>query len=368
MRRREISPSCVTWGGNQNAADGGLDVRVALPRGVGIEDFIPRPDTGFQVKAGDIPPAEILSEMRPKGIVRSAIRELADQSGAYIIVSSKASTSDSALQNRREAMARAISDLPNANALKLDFYDRTRLETWLRDHTGTALWVREKIAKPLQGWSGYGTWSYEPGAPGGEYLLDNELRIKSSTQKTKPGLSAIEGIHGIRDILRKPRGIVRLVGLSGVGKTRLVQALFDDQLGAHSLDPAFAAYTNLADTPDPQPIAVASELIASRKKAIMIIDNCPPDLHQRLSELCRSDPSSLSLITIEYDVRDDQAEGTDVFILEVASINLTEKLVRRRYTYHTFLHPHRRGFCSTLPLLPGSLRPSTHSRIPSGAI
>jgi hypothetical protein len=338
MRRRDISPSCVTWGGNQSAPDGGLDVRVALPLKVGIDGFIPRPNTGFQVKAEDIPPSRIYSEMRPKGLLRPAISELAIQSGAYIIVSSKGSTSDVALQNRREAMAQAVC----ADALRFDFYDRRRLETWLRDHTGTVLWVRQKIGKPLQGWSGYGAWSYEPpGDTGSEYLLDNELRIKTHIQKTKPGLSAIEGIHRMRDILRNPQGIVRLVGLSGVGKTRLVQALFDDRIGEHSLDPAFAAYTNLADKPDPQPIAVASELTACSKKAVLIVDNCPPDLHQRLSELCRSDRSPLSLITVEYDIREDQAEGTDVFLLEVASINLTENLIRRGFSELSLLDARR---------------------------
>src|SRR5215467_6003759 len=91
MRRRDISPSCVRWGGSQTAADGGLDVRVALPLNVEIQGFVPRPNTGFQMKAEEIPPSEIYSEMRPKGILRPAIRDLADQSGAYIIVSSKSS-------------------------------------------------------------------------------------------------------------------------------------------------------------------------------------------------------------------------------------------------------------------------------------
>src|SRR5882762_8686935 len=104
MRRRGISPSCVTWGGNQNAGDGGVDVRVALPPHVETEGFIPRPNTGFQVKAEDTPPSRILSEMRPHGMLRPAIRELVDNSGSYIIVSSKGSTSDVALQNRRQAM------------------------------------------------------------------------------------------------------------------------------------------------------------------------------------------------------------------------------------------------------------------------
>jgi hypothetical protein len=331
MRRRGISPSCVTWGGNQNAKDGGIDVRVTLPSHVESEGFIPRPNTGFQVKAEDTPPSKISPEMRPDGTLRPAIRELADQSGAYIMVSSEGSTSYIALQSRRDAMKQAISDLPNADALHLDFYDRRRLETWLRDHTGTVLWVRERIGKPLQGWSGYGAWSYEPGGPGSEYLLDNELRIKTHRQTAKPGLSAIEGIQSIRDTLRNPRGIVRLVGLSGVGKTRLLQALFDDRVGEHSLDPTLATYTNLADMPNPQPTALASELKNTGKRAILAVDNCPPDLHQRLSEVCRSDGSLLSLISIEYDIQEDQPEGTDVFVLEAASVNLTENLIRRRF-------------------------------------
>jgi hypothetical protein len=331
MRRRGISPLCVTWGGDQKAEDGGVDVRVALPHTVEAEGFIPRPDTVFQVKAEDTPASKILSEMRPNGILRPAIRELAGRSGAYIIVSSEAFTSDVPLQKRREAMTQAVSELPNADALHVDFYDRKRLETCLRDHTGTALWVRERIGKRLPGWSGFGAWSFQPEGPTSEYLLDGELRIKTHKQETSAGLSAIAGINRIRDVLRSPQGVVRMVGLSGVGKTRLAQALFDARIGEHSLDQGLATYTDLANEPNPQPTAVASELIANHQRAILIVDNCPPDLHRRLSEICRSQGSQLSVITIEYDIRDDQAEGTDVFALEAASINLTDRLIRHRF-------------------------------------
>jgi hypothetical protein len=87
----------------------------------------------------------------------------------------------------------------------------------------------------------------------------------------------------------------------------------------------------VADDPDPQPIGLASDLIASDIRAILIIDNCPPALHRRLSELCRAPPSQLSLVTVEYDIRDDDPEETDVFRLEPASVDLIEKLVRARF-------------------------------------
>jgi hypothetical protein len=329
LRSRGISPDCVTSGGNQNAADGGVDVRVSLPPQVDPPGFIPRRDTGFQVKAEDMPASEIAGEMRPKGVLRASIRQLAEQSGAYVIVSSKGSTSDSALQNRREAMAQAIRDLPDPGALKVDFYDRTRLETWLRGHPGTTLWVRERIGKPLQGWSGYGEWSFQPEGAGNDYLVDDQLRFKARGQSA--GLSIAVGINQIRATLRSPRGVVRLVGLSGLGKTRLAEASFGPRVGEQSLDPDLAAYTNLSNSPNPIPVALANELIAASRRAVLIIDNCPPDLHQSLSELCRSKGSELSLITIEYDIREDQAEGTEVFSLEAASGGLIEKLVQRRY-------------------------------------
>ena len=96
--RRDSLLSSVTWGGNQNAADGGIDVRVALQGSDLIDGFVPRPNTCFQVKKPDMNPAAILEEMRPKGTPRPAIRDLADRSGAYIIVCSAGSTSDTALK------------------------------------------------------------------------------------------------------------------------------------------------------------------------------------------------------------------------------------------------------------------------------
>src|SRR4030095_6907215 len=72
LRRRNLAASAVTWGGNQTAKDGGLDVRVALAPGTNIDGFIPKAHTGFQVKKQDMPSAAIIKEMRPKGIVRPA--------------------------------------------------------------------------------------------------------------------------------------------------------------------------------------------------------------------------------------------------------------------------------------------------------
>src|SRR5215207_7601014 len=108
LRRAKLPVAAVTWGGAQTAKDGGLDVRVSLPAGTKVEGFIPRPATGFKVKKHDLPASLVEKEIKPEGSVRRVIEELATESGAYIIVSAAGSTSDSALNDRRSAMANAI--------------------------------------------------------------------------------------------------------------------------------------------------------------------------------------------------------------------------------------------------------------------
>lgn len=331
LRKRNLPTSAVTWGGNQTAKDGGVDVRVTLPPGIVIDGFVPRPSTGLQVKKQDMPKGEILKEMRPSDEVRPSIRALADEGGAYIIVSSEGSVADSALKNRKEAMAAAVNDLASAGNLTLDFYDRTRIATWLRDHAGLIPWVRDRIGKSLQGWQSYGAWAFAPDGLASEYLLDDQLRIKTGKKDDGNGFSAADGVNRIREVLRAPGSVVRIVGLSGVGKTRFAQALFDERVGEQSLVPSLAIYTNMSDAPEPPPLALATNLVASRTRAIVVVDNCPPQLHQRLSEVARSPGSTIGILTIEYDIRDDEPEGTEVFALEPSSEELLKQLIRRRF-------------------------------------
>ena len=110
-----------------------------------------------------------------------------------------------------------------------------------------------------------------------------------------------------------------------------MQVLFDARVGTCGLDPALAIYANVADGPDPQPVGMVSDLIALRMRAIVVVDNCPPELHRRLTDVARSPESMVSVITVEYDVRDDQPEDTDVFALEPSSEALIAKLLERRF-------------------------------------
>lgn len=328
--RAGYSPVCVTYGGHQNAKDGGIDVRVDTG-GKPITGYIPRPLTGFQAKAEDMPKSEVLKEMRPKGILRPAIKAIGEAGGAYVIVNSKGSTSDTALSARKNGMAEAMADAPDAAGIDLDFYDRQRMASWVNQHPGLIPWVRSRVGQALSGWRPFEDWSSSPGAADEPYLADESVRLIGAHIKEEASLNAVNGINHLREILAQPKGIVRLVGLSGVGKTRLVQTLFDQNVGKDALSRQLAVYTDLSDEPDPVPLELLDRLHGLGQKCVLIVDNCGIELHRKLAARMKTANSLVSLVTIEYDISDDEPENTDVFRLEPASSQLIEKIVERRY-------------------------------------
>ena len=328
LGRMGLPISGVTAGGNQNAADGGIDVRVSRPSGSVAGDFVPRNETGIQVKLPDMPKAAIILEMRPNGALRPVIAELANQGGAYVIVSAKGSVSDSSLKSRRAAMREAIADHPNAAALHTDFYDRERVANWLRQYPGISAWVLERVGRAIKGWQSLANWS-EGGASSQPYLIDDSGCITDERSREQENLPILEGISRIRESLRQPGKCVRLIGLSGLGKTRLVEALFDSEVGSDPLLASFAVYTDNADEPDPSARDMARRFVESGQRAILIVDNCNPATHAALSQICSAQGSAISLITVEYDVRDDEPEGTEVFRLGTASEGVIDRWLER---------------------------------------
>lgn len=343
-RLEGLSTKGITWGGHQDASDGGLDVVVRCKDDPPKTSFIPRKITGFQVKKPDMSRMKIISEMQPKGYLRDEIKNLIKEGGAYIIVSSSGSTTEKALKSRVAAIREAISKESENDKLAVDFFDRNRIATWVRLHSAMILWVRNKIGRNFQGWRSYDNWANAPGGVKEEYILDKDLRLYDGMQVQRSAISIQDGLLALRTTLSVSKASVRLAGLSGVGKTRLVQALFDERIGSQELNASLALYTDISYNPEPSPQVFAEQLVARKTRAILIIDNCPPELHRQLTEICSQQDSNVSLLTIEYDIREDIPEETNVFRLEPASEELIEKIITKRYLHisqvdaHTIAH------------------------------
>lgn len=329
-RRANLSLKGIFWGGHQDAADAGFDVIVEGNQIPPSNSFVPSSLTGFQVRKPKMAPSNIEKEMLKNGILKKEIQKLLKRGGAYVIVSSGDSTTrGKALENRIEAMKKSIASVDGIKSPKIDFLDRGRLATWARQYPAIILWVHRALGKSLSGWKPHGNWANTSTGDADLYLMGKKVRLSLNSEEFDMGA----GIGRLRSLLNLPRSNVRLIGLSGVGKTRLVQALFDNRIGDESLNTDLAIYADIADSPNPDPKHLTEQLVAQGDRAILVVDNCSRELHRKLSEAVRRSSSRLSLLTVEYDVREDLPEETSVFRLEPTEEELLRKLLEREFPH-----------------------------------
>jgi hypothetical protein len=331
LRAKGVGTNAVTWGGDQRAPDGGVDVIVDIKPPVGISGYIPKDVTVYQVKAEKFSPKKIHSEMAPEGALRPAITELSEQSGAYVIVSTKDDLSPKSLKNRNTAMSSYLDGHGLAGKVHTDFYAVQKIADWSENFPVVVVWLKNILGKPLEGWSPYGPWTNHKESIEDEYLLDDKVKVFTPTNDE--GIPVTEAINRLRGELSKDRASVRIVGLSGVGKTRLVQALFDNRIDTSNqvLNHESVLYTDLSNNPTPQPIGMIEALIQDGADSVVVVDNCGQDIHQRLTEIVKRPNSSVRLVTVEYDIRDDLPEDTTCYRLEGSSDQVIAGLLKRRF-------------------------------------
>lgn len=324
------SPARVRWSGSINTPDGGIDVHVQVPVEQLNSGYIERPDTVFQAKKHKMRRADILREMAPSGVLSLMISVQATKGGSYIIVSLNEDCTSPMLAERVAAMKEAVRHDPCNLSLHLAFYDRAKLAQWIRQHPSVMLWVNRKLGRRYSGWQPYGAWSCPPEGAVDILITASGITITLPSEKGH-SLSIEEAIGPIRQLIRTTRKAVRITGLSGVGKTRIVQALFDESVGADALDRTLAVYADTGDDPVPSAAAMLERLIADQHSAIMILDNCPSELHASLAARVTSQGSRVKLITVEYDIREDKPQTTEVIHIEAVGPEVAEKILLRRF-------------------------------------
>ena len=332
LNENKIDTMCVTYGGNQDEPDGGVDVRVKSNSIFNDDWSIPRNNTIFQVKKPSMPNSEIKKEMIKNGEVKDSIKELVGLSGAYIIVSSNESLSDKRRNMRIDCMKEILSSVDLDGRVKVDFYDSKRIATWVKQFPSLIIWVNDKLSKRTIGWKTYYNWSncLEEEK---EYILDEEIYLHKNNFQKENQIKIIDGINEIRELLSKERKVIRLAGLSGVGKTRFAQALFDKNIGKNPLNKEEVIYCDIGDLPNPVPVTFIQELILLQKRTILVIDNCDKDLHVNLAKFCCGINSKISLLTIEYDVKEDVDVESYNYYLDTSSDKTIKKLLKRDFDY-----------------------------------
>ena len=320
--------SAVRWGGAQTTPDGGLDVDCRIEAESYEGGFVPRARTGFQVKKHTMPASAIKKEMSPKGELRPIFPALASENGCYVIVSLDDDTPPGGpmLQRRLTAME---SQIEAQGSIALQFYGRGDLAHWLRQHPSVQLWVRKLLGLPRRGWNPFGRWARTPRSVNDDLICKEGIVIRTpGTAGDEPAI--VPGIEKMRELVHSQQKAVRIVGLSGVGKTRVVQALFEEEVGTDALPSSLAIYADVGEELVPSPREVIETLAAERRDAIVVLDNCPSATHEDLAKLVEDEPK-IQLISIEYDIREDRPEATSVVHIDAMGLEIAETLILRRY-------------------------------------
>ena len=181
-----------------------------------------------------------------------------------------------------------------------------------------------------KGWKRFGDWSSKVTDLKSEYYVDNNVQIILPNHKEVKSLSVVAGLNEIRDKLAQPKTSIRLVGLSGVGKTRFAQALFDSRVGDNALDIKRVWYCDSGNDPDPKPQHFIEQIVEKNENTIIIIDNCGQNLHSILTNSVINS-QKISLLTIEYDVTDGMPEETSVYRMKKTTTELLRKVIKRHY-------------------------------------
>jgi hypothetical protein len=328
-KEHSVPLSSVVHGGHDNAPDRGVDARVCWSKGPERTDFFPRRTTLFQCKAETMPASRLKNEMAPGGVLRPLFEELTADNGAYVMFCGKDDCNDKMLRDRLTAMRSAVLSVNRSDRLALDFYDASRIARWVNTHVGVTAWLRDRLDRPLRGWRPYEPWSRPDASESLPYLTDDTSRAAFTFAENSPQVSIVGALARVRSALAHGGESVRLVGLSGTGKTRFAEALFDESVGKEALPQSRVVYGDVASA-QVFPVSLAEQLVAEGRPAIIIADNCPGAVHREVTKIITRPNSQISFLSIDYDVGEDQPESTMVLVLREDSDDLIGTLLAQR--------------------------------------
>lgn len=332
LAAHDVSSGYVYGSSENSAADGGVDLRIDIPEENFDTGFIRRPNTIYQIKSGTVTPSTIKKEMCPKGELRNSISEILKANGSYVIVNSK-KCNDDMMKRRKEAMIGAAGDISKSCNFHIEFIHRRRLFEWTRKYPSICIWIKRTLGIDNSGWRPYENWSNPPLGCDNTMILDTGVSI--FMPEKKDGLEITDAIDRLRELVQTSRRTVRIVGLSGVGKTRIIQSLFERTVGSSpALEKSIAIYLDVGANSDKDLLAMIKRLILENRKAIVILDNCSSEDHNILTSmiLSKDKKNNISLITIEYDIEQDNPLDTNVVSIRNTGIGIATKLIQRRFS------------------------------------
>lgn len=136
----------------------------------------------------------------------------------------------------------------------------------------------------------------------------------------------------LRSLVGRPRGVARVVGLSGVGKSRLVyEALgpVDEEEGSVALLSDLVLYAVEPEVGTTAVKGIVQTLVDSGFRTIVVVDRCPLESHQDLAAMVKRTGSRVSLVTIDHEVPSSIQGDDELLLVEQASDIVVEGMIKQ---------------------------------------
>jgi len=305
---------------NVDAPDGGEDGRITWNGEPVCTPFLPDRRCRFQLKTGEIAPAAAGREvLTKKGAVKPMIRSVLERGGHYIVLSTKSYTGqqiEKREQRIREALRGTGLEVDDA---QVDFRDAGQLAAWSNTHPAVATWLLEKttpgIPGPFRSWSHWAGRNEHHASP----WVDDER------------LGELRRFLRDRVAISLPRSMARVVGPTGVGKSRLVLEALRSTIAGDSEQGSFGSlvlYAVEGEAGSETLKSTVQQLADSGVRAVVVVDRCGPETRRVLTPMAMREASRLSLVTIEDEVPAGTRDDSTCLIHE-ASPAVIETLVGR---------------------------------------
>jgi transcriptional regulator with XRE-family HTH domain len=302
---------------NITAADGGEDARIEWQGDPERTKFLPNRISQFQLKAGPISPADAGADvLTSDGEVKSMVRDALEKGGCYIMACGR-SYENKLVKARAESIRKVLAKAGlSVRPEQIQFRDADQIASWVNVLPPVAAWVLEQTQPGLVG--PFKDWAHWAG------------RFDASPWIPEPRLPPFR--EKLRTLVAKPRGIARVVGLSGVGKSRLTHEALgptdeEDAWGVRLSDLVLYSVESEAG-----PVAikkVVQSLVDSGFRAIVVVDRCPLDSHHDLVGMVKRAGSRVSLITIDHEVPPSLQGDDELLMVNPASDAVVEGMIKQ---------------------------------------
>lgn len=319
----DVQRSAVSVSLKINEPDEGEDGRVKWADGPDRTEFIPSRFTLFQCKAERMTKAKCDTEVRGKRSkeVKLKVAEVLDHDGTYLLFCSKSfKDNQSRIEGLREGLKKGgRADWESAN---IEVYNGHKIAEWTNRFSPAVVFVRRSLELSVP--CGLKTWSEWARYPGSRYDYVSSRTLQSY-------------VDALRDQAGKRQTITRVVGLSGLGKTRLALEAFRPPSSESEIEAGIRSYSMIyADAgaiEGGQIVNLIADLCNSGSShgGVFVVDDCGHALHEKLAqEVLRTD-SKFSLITLDFDLAEPKPGTQLVHLKQEDCKGVVQSIIKQAY-------------------------------------